>query len=331
MGRASVARARRKNSRMDIRQLKYFVAVVDLGSLSKASERLSISQPSLSQQVAGMEASLGTPLLLRSSSGMRPTEAGKTLYRHARTILRQFEQMRGEVTRGDRSEEGQVAVGLPTSAAAVLAVPLFIRLRERYPGIQLQLFESMSGYLIELLANGRLDMAVLFRDTETRGISVMPLRREELCVFGAAHVGDAQSPVCPLAALSGVPLVLPGGANGLRLLIERAFAQAGLDLNVVADIDSLPTMLKLASRGHAGTILSAALAHEVRAEPLLARRLVDPSITRPISLCLPNALPRNAASLAVQNTIVELVLELTDTWDTGPSLTGPAAPPRRGT
>lgn len=300
---------------MDIRQLKYFAAVIDTGSLSKASDRLAISQPSLSQQVANMESELGTQLLLRSASGVRPTEAGKTLYRHARTILRQVDQMRTEVTSGERSEVGQVAVGLPTSVSAALAVPLFTRLRERYPGIQLQLVEGMSGNLAEQLANGQLDIAMLFRDTETRGISVLPLLRDKLYVFGLEHIGDAKRGVCPLSLLGGVPLVLPGrGSSGLRTLIERVFTRAGVELNIAADVDSLPTMLALARNGKVGTILSSALAHRTKIQPLLARRVVEPAIERTISLCVSKTLPQNAASLAVRNTITELVAEMAGSW-----------------
>lgn len=300
---------------MDIRQLKYFAAVIDTGSLSKASDRLAISQPSLSQQVANMEGELGTQLLLRSASGVRPTEAGKTLYRHARTILRQVDQMRTEVTSGERSEVGQVAVGLPTSVSAALAVPLFARLRERYPGIQLQLIEGMSGSLAEQLANGQLDIAMLFRDTETRGISVLPLLRDRLFVFGLEHIGDAKRSTCPLSLLNGVPLVLPAkGGSGLRTLIERVFTRAGLELNIVADVDSLHTMLALARNGNAGAILSSALAQRTKIQPLLARRLVEPAIERTISLCMSNTLPQNAASLAVRNTITELVAEMASHW-----------------
>ena len=105
----------KREKRMDIRQMRYFVACVDAGSLSKAALALSISQPSLSQQIAEMESDLGVPLLVRSYSGVAPTEAGVTLYRHAQSIIRQIAQMRGDVKRGEHALSGQVAVGLPTA------------------------------------------------------------------------------------------------------------------------------------------------------------------------------------------------------------------------
>lgn len=161
---------------MDVRQLRYFVHIVDYGSLGKAAEKLFVAQPSLSQQIAKLEDDLGVPLLVRSPQGVKPTAAGQALYRHARLVLHQMEQLRQEVRDGVGAESGTVAIGFPTTMTSVLAMPVFERVRERYPGIRLQFFESMSGYLNELLANGRLDLAILFRDTATPGISALPGR-----------------------------------------------------------------------------------------------------------------------------------------------------------
>jgi len=300
---------------LDVRQLRNFVGVVDTGSLSRAAVVLSVSQPSLSQQIAAMEAELGVALLVRSPSGVRPTEAGVTLYGHARAVLRQMQEMRAEIKGGGPAgAKGHVIVGLPTSMAAIMAVPLVERLAESQPGVRLQLLESFSGHMVELLANGRLDMAVLFRETEGTGISVTPLFTEYLSVYGAAHVGNPQSSTCRLSMLSGVPLVLPGRSNGLRMLIERAFAQARLELNVVADLDSLPAMLELARHGNVATVNTAALAR-LPGNTLLARRLVDPHICRPVSLCRQTTMPQTAASLVTGEIIRSLARELGPSWD----------------
>lgn len=114
----------------------------------------------------------------------------------------------------------------------------------------------MSGYISELLANSRLDLAVLFRDTETRGVSIQPLFDEALYVIGSAGLTlNHKQPDCPIRELAGVPLVAPSRGVGLRLLIERMFAKEEVELSIIADIDSLPTMIEIASRGSACTIL----------------------------------------------------------------------------
>lgn len=297
---------------MDIRQLRYFVNIVDYGSLGKAAEKLFVAQPSLSQQIAKLESDVGVPLLIRSSQGVKPTAAGQAMYRHARLVLRQMEQLRQEVREGVGAESGTVAVGFPTTMSSVLAMPLFERVRLRFPGIRLQFFESMSGYLNELLANGRLDIGILFRETNTAGITAMPALDEELYLFGdlGKRVTE-RAKTCPLPVLADVPMVAPGASNGLRLLLERVFAREQIPLNIIADIDSLPTLLSVAQSGAACTILPAsAVALRAPAERPKMRRIVEPVIQRPVSLCWPNSLPVSSASLAVRDTICELIREL---------------------
>ncbi|MCL2657117.1 MAG: LysR substrate-binding domain-containing protein [Betaproteobacteria bacterium] len=297
---------------MDIRQLRYFVSIVDYGSLGKAAEKLYVAQPSLSQQIAKLENDVGVPLLIRSSQGVKPTAAGQAMYRHARLVLHQMEQLRQEVREGVGAESGTVAVGFPTTMASILGMPMFERIRQRYPGIRLQFFESMSGYLNELLANGRLDLAILFRDTNTPGISAQPVFDEELCVLGEpGGAVTGRSRTCALAELADVPLVAPGVSNGLRLLLERTFAREQVSLNIVAEVDSLPMLLSIAQSGTACTILPAsALALRASADRPRMRRIVAPVIRRPASVCWPNALPVSSASLAMRQTIRELIAEL---------------------
>jgi LysR family transcriptional regulator, nitrogen assimilation regulatory protein len=296
---------------MDVRQLRYFVSIVDYGSLGKAAERLFVARPSLSQQMARLEEELGVPLLLRSNHGVTPTPAGDAFYRYARLVLRQMEQLKQEVTKGGGAESGTVAVGLPTTMASVLAVPLFERIEDRYPGIRLQLFESMSGYLNELLANGRLNLAILFRESDTPGIAALPVLDEALYVPGEPD-GEvsARSTTCPVSRLAGVRLVAPGVSNGLRLLLERTFSRENVDLNIIADIDSLPAMIAIAHSGKACTILpaSAVVQWDTSRLPRM-RRIVEPTIERSASICWPNGMPHHAATLAVRQTIVALIAE----------------------
>jgi LysR family nitrogen assimilation transcriptional regulator len=296
---------------MDIRQLRYFVNIVDYGSLGKAAEKLFVAQPSLSQQMARLEEELGVTMLLRSNHGVTPTAEGDALYRHARLMLRQMEQLKQEVTKGAGAESGTVALGLPTTMASVLAVPLFERLQDRYPGIRLQFFESMSGYLNELLANGRLDLAILFRESDTPGITTLPVLDETLYLLGEPG-GDvsSRSTTCSLAKLAGVKLVTPGASNGLRLLIERTFASEEVELNIVADIDSLPSLLLIAHSGRACTILpGSAVAQWDPARLPKMRKIVDPLMSRPASICWPTGAPIHSATVAVRDTLIELIAE----------------------
>jgi LysR family nitrogen assimilation transcriptional regulator len=297
---------------MDIRHLKNFVAIVDCGSLSKAADRVFVAQSALSQQLALLESELGTQVLLRSSQRVLPTEAGKVLYRHARTLLRQMEQMREEVARPGAGEVGPVVFGLPSTMVAVLALPLYQRVRARLPGVRLHLFEGMSGYLGELLAHGRLDVAIQFIGDEARGVNVRPLLEEDLYLVGDTG-GDSLEQVCPVRELHGVPMVLPLHAQGLRMVVERSFAASGVELNVVANVDSFRAMLAIAGSGDACAILPlSALMPRAADDTVPVRRLVEPGIRRAVGLAWSTSLPHTNAAAAVCRIVAELATELVD-------------------
>lgn len=299
---------------MDIRAMRYFVAIVDQGSLTRAAEIVCVAQPALSQQLAALEDEFGVPLVHRGAKGVRPTEAGKTLYRHARNILRQTEVAGAEVRLAGAELSGTVAVGLPTTAAAAFGMALVRTVRQRHPQIRLQLFESMSGYISELLNQNRLDFAILFRDTPSRAVEPEPLASEPLCLVGTPPEGAVRHPrrgraaasaAIALKALDGMPLVLPSGSQGLREVVERSFAKAGIALNVVADLDSLPFLLAAAREGLACTILPASSLGENDAA--VPHRLILPELRRTLSLCWPRALPSSNAAEAVAAILREIV------------------------
>ena len=300
---------------MDIRSMRYFVAIVDHGSLTRAAEAVCVAQPALSQQLAALEAEYGVPLVHRGPKGVKPTEAGKTLYRHARTILKQVESAGADVRAAGAEVSGAVAIGLPTTAAAAFGMPLIRAVRARYPQVRLQLFESMSGYISELLNNNRLDFAILFRDTASRAVEPEMLASESLYLIGnppdatdapdAAGRRRARRDTIALRQLAGVPLVLPSGSQGLREVLERSFAQAGAALNVVADLDSLPFLLGAAREGLACTILPASAVDP--SDAAMPTRLILPELRRTLSLCWPRALPRTRAAEAVAEILREIV------------------------
>ncbi|RDK08687.1 LysR substrate-binding domain-containing protein [Cupriavidus lacunae] len=300
---------------MDLRAMRYFIAIVDQGSLTRAAEVVCVAQPALSQQLAALEKELGVPLVQRGAKGVKPTEAGRTLYRHARNILRQVEIAGAEVRVAGTDVTGMVAIGLPTTAAAAFGMPLIRVVRARYPQIRLQLFESMSGYISELLDHNRLDFAILFRDVPSRAVELERLASESLYVVGTLPVARGRGKARPQAstegatvaikALADLPLVLPSGSQGLREVVELAFAQAGVPMNVVADLDSLPFLLATAREGLACTVLPASSLSEADSE--VPRHLIVPELRRTLSLCWPRALPRTSAAEAVAEVLRELV------------------------
>lgn len=161
---------------MDLRQLRYFVAIVRCGSISQASLRLNIAQPALSLHIRNMEVDLGTPLLFRNPHGVQPTEAGTILFRNALVILDQLELARQEIEGSAAEPSGEVRVGLPSSISQVLGVPLILAARRQAPKVALRVAEAMSGYVLDWLRQGHVDFGLLYRPVDDRGPrSVRPM------------------------------------------------------------------------------------------------------------------------------------------------------------
>jgi LysR family nitrogen assimilation transcriptional regulator len=304
---------------MDIRQLRYFLGIAQAGSISAAALRLRVAQPALSQQLARLEAELGTPLMLRGPRGVMLTAAGEALRDHAHVLLRDLERAREAVrAEAEGPVRGSVTIGLPTTVAMVLTLPLLLDLRQRHPEVALHLVESQSGHLLEWLRQGRLDVAVLFDTPGTpgeraRGLQAEALLVEELHFASPAGAAIGGGPDITLAAAAAHPVLLPGREHGFRRLLDNHAAQAGLSWQVVAEVDALPHLKRGVAAGLAHTVLPwAALREEIAGGTLAARRIVEPSLQRTATLALSAERPASRAHLAARSRIAALVRELVE-------------------
>jgi LysR family nitrogen assimilation transcriptional regulator len=325
---------------MELRQLRYFVRIVELGSLTRAAADLFIAQPALSQQVAALEGEFNVRLLSRSVRGVTPTDAGLVFYRHAQSILRLMERLRADVQHAGADPTGLVSIGMPTSVANVLATPVIAAAQARYPGIRLQIIEGLSGHLRDLVVNGRVEMSVLFDATEVAGagagtgsarqvsnLHVKPLLIEELFFLSAGKKRFGRT--LTLAQAAEHRFVLPGGANATRQIVNRAFEAAGLTLNVIAELDSLPTIKSVVQSGLAAAILSASvLSGATHHDGVTAHRISDVTLTRAVSLCTYDIVALSAAASFISELIVEVSAALIrdGTWIGAVAADGEAAP-----
>lgn len=305
---------------MDIKALRYFLAIVDYGSLTKAAEVVGVAQPALSQQLTALEAEFDVQLLHRSSKGIALTNAGRVLYRHACTILRQLSVASDDVKSMGAKISGKVSMGLPPTVAARLVMPLIKAVRERFPEVRLQIFENSSEYMLERFFNQRLDFIVLFRSTGSQTIEALPLAQEALSLIGYPEPGllrvdqpDA-APVIPIENLGSLPLVLPGNSQeGLRHQIEEVFAQRRIDVNVVVELDSLKYLLECAREGLACTILPTSVLVGDNAD--LPHYQIQPEIKRPLSLCWLRSAQLIPAAHAVKEVVLEITSQLVNTGE----------------
>lgn len=301
---------------MDLRQLRYFIAIVEQGSFSKAAETLNVAQPALSLHVRNMEAELGSTLLFRSPQGVVATEAGEILIRHARIVIDQLSIARHEIKGQEAEPAGEVRLGLPGTISQILSVPLIVEVRKRFPKIKLCIAEAMSGFVTEWIREGRIDLAVLYVPVSDRTLSSSEVISEELWLLGPMLPPDGaqqlSSGAVAYADVTTLPLILPSADHGLRMLLEREAAAHGLSLSPVIEVDSYANIKGLVEEGVGYSILPYnAIARDVQSGRLLAWPITKPSIKRSVHLAHPVDRPLSHAVSSVQalcrSTLLNLV------------------------
>jgi LysR family nitrogen assimilation transcriptional regulator len=293
---------------MDLKQLKALVTVVEVGSVTRAAELLHLVQPAVTRQIRTLEQELGVPLFERTRQGMRPTEAGAGLAERARRALTELERARAELAPAPGVVTGIVTVGLLESTADLLGEALVSAVLRAHPGIELRVLSAYSGHLQQWLDDGDLDLSLLYNLKSTPSVNVTPLVREQLWV--AAPASDAlrtDRPV-PLTEVAGKRIVMPAAGHALHALVSRAAQEAGAELDISVQTNSMPMQKALVRGGHGWTILPAlGVAPDVERGILSAAPLAEPEVWRSIVLGMPRA---GRITAAVETVAKELVRQI---------------------
>ncbi len=265
---------------MELRQLRYFVRVVEAGSIGRAAQSIGMVTSALSQQISRLEGELSTRLLRRSASGVEPTDAGLAFFRQAQLALRHADDAVQAAQQARLA--GHVSVGLPSTTAAILGAPFVQAMNERYPDIRLHLVEALSGHLSDMLNGRLLDLAIVFQAESARRWSVTPLLDEPLFLLARPGMpglpaGDATR----IEAIAHLPLVLPSGRHGLRALVNNAFQQSGRTPLVTVEVDGLPVLMDVVQLGHVATIQPSSAVARIAPGQLHMARIDDAHLFRP--------------------------------------------------
>lgn len=296
---------------MDLRQLRSFVRIVELNSITAAADQLRIAQPALSRQVKALEEELGVALLRRHGRGVTPTDEGLRLARRAALILEDVDDLKGEITGDGRGLRGVLTLGLPPTVAEVLATHLVLRTMEEHPEVSLRIVSGFSGHVQDWLTRGKIDLGVAYEGQKSRAIRTRPIILERLFLIQSAGAGAADgTPVSAADALS-LPLILPNPEHGLRGRIETIALREAARLDVVLEIDILPTMLSFVERGLGNTILPlVSVIEHVRAGRLIARPIVHRNIDRTLVLMTPLDRPVSRLSTVFSDFLIAEVHHL---------------------
>jgi LysR family nitrogen assimilation transcriptional regulator len=300
---------------MDLKQLEYFVRVAELGSFTRAALALDIAQPALSRQVRLLEVELHQNLLTRNGRGAVPTEAGQLLLAHGRGILHQVERAREELGRVRGSLAGRVAVGLPTSLARVLTVPLTRAFRQQMPDATISISEGLSVAMQESLVNGRLDIAVLYNAKPGFETEITPLLEENLLLVQARPPGLQEDPApgpVSLKEVSELPLVIPSRPNAIRMHVESEMANIGCRLKIALEIDGVSAILDLVADGAGSAVLSRnAVDSSVRPSAYTVRAIANPVLRTKVSLATssqrPTTLTQQATLALIKETVARII------------------------
>lgn len=269
---------------MNLRRLQYFVEVSEVQSVSRAAARLHIAQPALTRHMRALEHDLGVQLFSRSGRGIALTMAGTVFRDRVRNILCELDRARMEVQGLSRSPGGRIDLGMPLSISQALTRVLLDRVREELPQVSLRIMDGWTGFIIEWLLLGRLDLGVIYDHTlRSDRLRTEPLALEhQFLVCAADDRLGRRARAIPLAKLAGLPLALPGREHGLRVAVEQSLRIVGRAPQVRVELESVTGLKQLVQRGGIYTVLPRG---EI-SEDLSAGRLVTVPVNPPIARTL---------------------------------------------
>jgi DNA-binding transcriptional LysR family regulator len=295
---------------MDLRQLGTFRAVVELGSLSKASDRLRIAQPALGRQIQLLEHRLRTALFVRHGRGMVPTEAGKLLFERTSGLFRALEQAEDDVAASAGQLRGRVVVGMVPTISAALAATVAKRIVAELPGVQLRMVDAYGNFLIDWLHRREIDLAVVYGPARHLHLASETLGHDELFLVGKKGSGLRGRKGMKLAALADHPIVMPSAPHGLRTVIDAACRQAKVELRVEVEADSFQALINIVAAGVGWSFLPrySFAAHEELG--LLEAIPLHPPLKRELVLALPHRQHASLAASAVADIVRNEVFNL---------------------
>jgi LysR family nitrogen assimilation transcriptional regulator len=277
---------------MDLRSIRYFVQIADLGSITRAADRLGVAQPALTRHVRSLEDELGMQLLLRLPRGVRLTSTGRQFLEHCQRVLREFARVKEELRANNEVPRGRVVLGMSPSIAPLLVPGSIERARRQCPQVALKVVEQFSTTQYDALLTGRIDVGVLTNPTSSRALRLTPLISEPMVVLARPQPRGTRR-FFTLAELSQTPIII---SEGMRALVEEQIARYGARLNVEVEIDALDAIRQLVLRGLATTVMPVSTYHEdVRAGRIAAFQIADANVHRMLFLGHPAERRQSAA------------------------------------
>lgn len=234
---------------MELHQLRYFCAVVDSRSFSRAAIQCHVSQPSLSQQILKLEGELGVRLFDRLGRTIRMTPAGETFLPRARAVLRELEAARGDVNEQKLSVSGAVVIGVIPTVSPYLLPAHLSRFSRKFPDAQLSIVEEITPILLERLRAGTIDLAILALPVRGHEFESFPILTEPLFAALPRRHRFARRPSLSLKDLRADPFLLLRDGHCFRDTAVAACDRARLHPQIVFESGQFSSLLSMVSAG----------------------------------------------------------------------------------
>lgn len=296
---------------MELRQLRYFVRIIETGSMGSAAQDLDIGVSALSQQMSRLENELAIRLLQRTSRGVTPTNAGLAFYSQAQLALRHADD--AILAAREARLSGHVSVGMAPSTASILGIPFIHAMQENYADVRLHVVESLSGNLERMINTRQIDLAVVFQKDKILRWSARPILEEQLFLIGS-HALLAALPDNPITPeqLAGIPLIMPSQGHGLRGRLDAVCQEHALNVEIVAEIDGLALLMRAVRDGLGATLQpGAAISHLDNDAPRVIG-VHNPVLSRPNFLVSLSDDELTPAGLAARVVLTKVMRQLVD-------------------
>ncbi|ECV0560692.1 tricarballylate utilization LysR family transcriptional regulator TcuR [Salmonella enterica subsp. enterica serovar Kentucky] len=283
---------------MELRQLRYFVRIIETGSMGSAAQDLDIGVSALSQQMSRLENELAIRLLQRTSRGVTPTNAGLAFYSQAQLALRHADD--AILAAREARLSGHVSVGMAPSTASILGIPFIHAMQENYADVRLHVVESLSGNLERMINTRQIDLAVVFQKDKILRWSARPILEEQLFLIGS-HALLAALPDNPITPeqLAGIPLIMPSQEHALNV-------------EIVAEIDGLALLMRAVRDGLGATLQPGAAISHLDNDALRVIGVHNPVLSRPNFLVSLSDDELTPAGLAARVVLTKVMRQLVD-------------------
>jgi LysR family nitrogen assimilation transcriptional regulator len=299
-----------KEAAINLRQLRYFSKVVELGNMTHAADYLNVAQPALGLQIRQLEEDLGSVLLIRHSRGVEPTAAGLALFERAQQILNLVDETRQEMLSLRDTQLETVRLGIAPGIMNLIGYELLIEARKDMPQVFLSVAEELGYLLIEAMRRGELDIALAYEVPDEPWLNVRPVFEEELLFVSS--IGDLpEGPISFVDALS-FPLILPCSRDLVRAIIDDAAKRQNLKLSLAFEVNSPATIRTMVLRESASTIVPyGVVADDIQAGRLQGRRIAGRAIARRLYLIRPASGRMFRHEAALEDFMQKMIVKLT--------------------